>query len=72
VRVRVTEVDVPRKRIGLSMRKDGGGDAAPRGRAGEKPNQGRAPKKTTSPAASAQGAFGSALADAMKRTPKGT
>ena len=75
VRVRVTEVDVPRKRIGLSMRKDGGGDAAPRGRAGEKPNQGRAPKKTAAPAvpaASAQGAFGSALADAMKRTPKGT
>ncbi|EEX13786.1 protein tex [Citreicella sp. SE45] len=30
VRVRVTEVDVPRKRIGLSMRKDGG-DAAERG-----------------------------------------
>ncbi|SDE14612.1 uncharacterized protein SAMN04488105_101174 [Salipiger thiooxidans] len=30
VRVRVTEVDVPRKRIGLSMRKDGG-DVAERG-----------------------------------------
>ena len=27
VRVRVTEVDVPRKRIGLSMRKDGGASA---------------------------------------------
>ena len=31
VKVRVVEVDVPRKRIGLSMRKDGGGrDAAPK------------------------------------------
>jgi uncharacterized protein len=31
VRVRVTEVDVPRKRIGLSMRKDAGGAPAERG-----------------------------------------
>ncbi|EBA06956.1 Tex family protein [Sagittula stellata] len=31
VKVRVTEVDIPRKRIGLTMRKDGGGrDAQPR------------------------------------------
>uniref|UniRef100_UPI0003B79659 Tex family protein n=1 Tax=Pseudochrobactrum sp. AO18b TaxID=1201036 RepID=UPI0003B79659 len=30
VKVRVTEVDVPRKRIGLTMRKDGGGEAAPK------------------------------------------
>ncbi len=27
VKVRVTEVDIPRKRIGLTMRKDGGGEA---------------------------------------------
>jgi len=31
VKVRVTEVDVPRKRIGLSMRKDGGAAPAQRG-----------------------------------------
>lgn len=29
VKVRVTEVDVPRKRIGLTMRKDGGEAPAP-------------------------------------------
>ena len=32
VRVRVTEVDVPRKRIGLTMRKDHAGDAVPTAR----------------------------------------
>ncbi len=33
VKVRVTEVDVPRKRIGLTMRKDGGEAPAPRNNA---------------------------------------
>ncbi|MCF7698355.1 Tex family protein [Loktanella sp. M215] len=32
VRVRVTEVDVPRKRIGLTMRKDNAGESAPKPR----------------------------------------
>ena len=41
VRVRVTEVDVARKRIGLTMRKDGG-EPAPKGPRAEKP-QGRQP-----------------------------
>ncbi|MCF3972146.1 Tex family protein [Paracoccus salsus] len=34
VKVRVTEVDIPRKRIGLSMRKDGGGQTDHPARAG--------------------------------------
>ncbi|GAA2881005.1 uncharacterized protein GGQ99_003328 [Aminobacter niigataensis] len=67
VKVRVVEVDIPRKRIGLTMRKDGG-EAAPRtaapakGRdmkfASSKPQQGKQDQ---------QGAFGAALLEAMKR-----
>ncbi len=78
VKVRVTEVDVPRKRIGLSMRKDGGGDA----RAGQdkpgagKPQDHNAPRgKPVQPkqmqakpaAPESQGAFGAALLDAMRK-----
>jgi uncharacterized protein len=38
VKVRVTEVDIPRKRIGLTMRKDGGGrDDQPRRDGAAKP-----------------------------------
>ena len=72
VRVRVTEVDVPRKRIGLTMRKDGGrkdgGDrSAPRAAPADKPKpRGKAPM-SAAPKAESQGAFGSALADAFKR-----
>ncbi|CAK7255421.1 MULTISPECIES: Tex family protein [unclassified Shinella] len=70
VKVRVTEVDVPRKRIGLTMRKDGGApaarDNAPRGdrNAQMKPKFSQAAPKQQAPA---QGAFGAALAEAMKR-----
>ncbi|WP_313195827.1 Tex family protein [Shinella zoogloeoides] len=70
VKVRVTEVDVPRKRIGLTMRKDGGApagrDNAPQGdrNAGMKPKFSQAAPKQQAPA---QGAFGAALAEAMKR-----
>ncbi|ANH03624.1 Tex family protein [Shinella sp. HZN7] len=70
VKVRVTEVDVPRKRIGLTMRKDGGApaarDNAPRGdrSAQMKPKFSQAAPKQQAPA---QGAFGAALAEAMKR-----
>lgn len=69
VKVRVVEVDVPRKRIGLTMRKqaDGGAKAEPqqRDRPGSfKPSA--AKPKGQQPAA-AQGSFGSALADAFKR-----
>ncbi|MBB5723240.1 uncharacterized protein FHS72_002880 [Loktanella ponticola] len=70
VRVRVTEVDVPRKRIGLSMRKDGGGAPAPHG-GQDKPKAQHTTKKTSAgPAQSSQGALGSALAAAMKRPNK--
>lgn len=69
VKVRVVEVDVKRKRIGLSMRKDDGAPAGSpraesRGPAGSPPPQDRrpAPAKPQS-----QGAFGAALAEAMKR-----
>ncbi|MEW9615895.1 Tex family protein [Shinella sp. S4-D37] len=70
VKVRVTEVDVPRKRIGLTMRKDGGAPPArdndPRGdrNAQMKPKFSQAAPKQQAPA---QGAFGAALAEAMKR-----
>jgi len=69
VKVRVVEVDIKRKRIGLSMRKDGGTPQERRG--GEAPPRGPArnherPKPAT-PAPTQQGAFGAALAEAMKR-----
>jgi len=72
VKVRVVEVDTKRKRIGLSMRKDGGGEAGQQPRGG-KPGGGSggprgnggggkpAPQKPT------QGALGDALAAAFKR-----
>jgi uncharacterized protein len=68
----VVEVDIKRKRIGLSMRKDahgngeGGGDTkpAPREPAG-KYRAAPSPRQPERPAS--QGAFGAALADAMKR-----
>ncbi|TIV63405.1 MAG: S1 RNA-binding domain-containing protein, partial [Mesorhizobium sp.] len=61
VKVRVVDVDIKRNRIGLSMRKDGdqrdqGGKPAP-----------RSPAPQRQPERSAQGAFGAALAEAMKR-----
>jgi uncharacterized protein len=79
VRVRVTEVDIARKRIGLSMRKEGGssGGAAGGGvgRAG-KDRQAKPPAKPkqTGPRGAAaapasqggDGALGAALRDAMK------
>ena len=67
VRVRVTEVDVPRKRIGLSMRKDGGGEPT---RPAGKPENKKPDRKSPTSASpksktDSQGAFGSALADAL-------
>ncbi|GGF64098.1 RNA-binding protein [Paracoccus acridae] len=61
VRVRVTEVDVPRKRIGLTMRTDG--EAA---KPTQKP-QGSAGRATAAPKTAGQGGFGAALAEAMRR-----
>ncbi len=72
VKVRVTEVDVPRKRIGLTMRKDGAAEQGGREARGDakaahqsRQNQARAPQPK--PQAPSQGAFGAALAEAMKR-----
>ncbi|MDX8528348.1 Tex family protein [Mesorhizobium sp. MSK_1335] len=69
VKVRVVDVDIKRKRIGLSMRKDGG-EGAPR--SGQRDNGGgkpapRSPALQRQPERPAQGAFGAALAEAMKR-----
>ena len=68
VKVRVTEVDVPRKRIGLTMRKDGGEAPAPRNNAHRdtKPAQKQnfAPRKQEQPST---GGFGAALLEAMKK-----
>jgi uncharacterized protein len=59
VKVRVTEVDAPRKRIGLTMRKDGG-TPAPRD---DRP-KGPAPKGRMEAGSGAQG--GGAFADALR------
>lgn len=73
VQVRVTEVDVPRKRIGLTMRKDGAAESGQRGQRNDtrpaqqqRSGQGRsaAPAK---PQQASQGAFGAALMEAMKK-----
>ena len=65
VKVRVTEVDVPRKRIALTMRKDGAAparDDAPKGAA--KPVRG---PKQAAPQRSEPGGLGVALLDAMRK-----
>ena len=82
VKVRVTEVDVPRKRIGLTMRKDGGAsaredrtarDAGPRGaKGGAKDGPKGKPQRgaTAGPKGGGKadtGSFGAALVDAMKK-----
>ena len=67
VKVRVVEVDIPRKRIGLTMRKDGG-EAAPRSAAPAKPRDMKfASSKPQQSKPDQQGAFGAALLEAMKR-----
>ncbi len=68
VQVRVTEVDVPRKRIGLTMRKDIGADTGREARAPGSNNGNRsAPARPQKPQQPSQGAFGAALMEAMKR-----
>ena len=74
VKVKVMEVDLPRQRIGLSMRLDdepgqargkpAGGDGRPGQRDGRGPRPGGAPKPAPAPANSA---FADALARAIKR-----
>ncbi|QND54371.1 RNA-binding transcriptional accessory protein (plasmid) [Phyllobacterium sp. 628] len=65
VKVRVVEIDVKRNRISLTMRKDG---AAPAPREPRPDNNAYKPKPAPAnkPAAS-QGAFGAALADALRK-----
>jgi len=71
VKVRVTEVDVPRKRIALTMRKDGGSsareDRAARGPETQKGPKGKQPMSASPKTSQATGGFGAALLDAMKK-----
>ncbi|MGR3455178.1 Tex family protein [Pseudooceanicola sp.] len=80
VQVRVTEVDVPRKRIGLTMRKDGGAsaredrnvrdghrDGRNGGKRGPGP-KGGGPKSAGPKGGDQPGAFGAALLDAMRKS----
>ncbi|MDB9801377.1 MAG: Tex family protein [Yoonia sp.] len=69
VRVRVTEVDVPRKRIGLTMRKDNSDEPKARAQAAVKPKSMEKSKSSPppKPAIGNDGALGSALAEALKR-----
>ena len=76
VKVTVLEIDIPRKRISLTMRKDGGEARAnaPRDSRPERSNSGGGGKggprnggRDQKPAQPGQGAFGAALAEAMRR-----
>ena len=72
VKVRVVEVDVPRKRIGLTMKREGSSERPEPRQATSKPASGATAKhrgpSTASPAAPAQtGGFGAALLDAMRK-----
>lgn len=72
VKVRVVEVDIKRKRIGLTMRKhdDGAGRAEPKGdRSQPRMSSGRPPQRadTGRGREQQQGAFGAAFAEALKR-----
>ncbi|WP_375689736.1 Tex family protein [Pseudooceanicola sp. LIPI14-2-Ac024] len=73
VQVRVTEVDVPRKRIGLSMRKDGGASAKEDRNARNAPRQKGKQTHQAGPKGGGKGndqpgALGAALLDAFKKT----
>ena len=70
VKVRVLDIDIARKRISLTMRKDGGGESRPvPQREAAKPSQQQqpvpAPKRA--PEKPAPGALGAALAEALSR-----
>jgi uncharacterized protein len=66
VKVRVVEVDPKRKRIALSMKKEASGPREPRDDR-NRGNSGGNFKQSPKPQAPSQGAFGAALAEAMKR-----
>jgi uncharacterized protein len=69
VKVRVVEVDIPRKRVALSMRSDAGAGAAklPRRDDNAGRQDSRRPDRGRQEKPGLQGAFGAALAEAMKR-----
>ena len=70
VKVRVLDIDIARKRISLTMRKDGGGEARPAPqREAAKPQQQQQPMPPPkrAPEKPAQGALGAALAEALSR-----
>ncbi|MBZ9670605.1 Tex family protein [Mesorhizobium sp. ES1-3] len=71
VKVRVVDVDIKRKRIALSMRKDAGDGGAsrsgPRDNGGGRPAPRSPAPQRQSERPAQQGAFGAALADALKR-----
>ena len=67
VKVRVTEVDVARKRIGLTMRRDGGASARDaQAERGPKAAPARGPK-SAGPAGDHPGALGAALMNALRK-----
>ncbi|GAA0299918.1 Tex family protein [Rhodovulum strictum] len=65
VKVRVVEIDIPRKRIGLSMRKDAAADPRPASPA--RPKAMGKPREARAPESSGRGALGDALRAAMTR-----
>ncbi len=72
--MRVVDVDIKRKRIGLTMRKQEGGAGKPEQRAGDgtpRRKPAGAPPERSRPTGQGreppQGAFGAALAEALKR-----
>ena len=71
VKVRVVDVDIPRKRIGLTMRREGGEAPPPSAArpAGDRPQHRSPPPKAKpeKPQPQSLGAFGAAFADALKR-----
>lgn len=70
VRVRVTEVDAARKRIGLTMRKDGGATAreAQNERGPKAAAPARGPKTAKPAGAEGPGALGAALLNALRKS----
>jgi uncharacterized protein len=69
VKVTVVEVDVPRKRIALTMRRDGGVSAREDRPQQQRPANGRPPQQRPEqkPKGNDQGAFGALLSAAMKK-----
>ncbi|GIL40122.1 Tex family protein [Roseiterribacter gracilis] len=67
VKVRVVDVDIPRKRIALSMRKDSSQGSRPEPRDDSKKHANARPAQARPPKVEAQGALGAALAEALRK-----